>query len=218
VLFGWLSKVRLFAAGKAPQAWIPAGLALGGGGFLATLGMSALNGGLVNGPASDSGMGLVALGVLLTLFQTYSEELLFRGWLQQALSARVGQVAAVLLGAMLFGAFHILGGARGAVPLLNLALGGVWFGLLALRSGSVLAPLGAHFAWNAIEDLGFGLVPNPGTGPLGSFWNKDLAGPAWWGGVEDGLNASIGTTVVLVALILPLLQPRREPAAAPATA
>ncbi len=104
------------------------------------------------------------------------------------------------------------------MALVNLMLGGVLFGLLALRSGGLAAPVAAHFAWNATEDLGFGLVPNPGIGPLGALVDLDLAGPAHWGGSEEGLNTSVGMTVVLAALVVLLLarSVRSKPAAAAA--
>lgn len=214
---GWLSKVSPLAVGNAPLSWALAGFGFGAGGLLATLGLSALNGGLVAGSGSQAGAGLLLLGLAMTLFQTLSEELLFRGWLQPALIRQTGPLAGVLIAAILFGSYHILGGARGAIAIVNLILGGLLFGLLALRSGSVVAPLGAHFAWNAIEDLGFGLVPNPGVGSLGALWDKDLMGSPLWGGVEDGLNASLGTTFVLIALILPLLGRSKSANPRPAT-
>ncbi|HMP55013.1 MAG TPA: CPBP family intramembrane metalloprotease, partial [Novosphingobium sp.] len=75
-------------------------------------------------------------------------------------------------------------------------------------------PWAAHFAWNATEDAGLGLVPNPGNGPLGSLFDFDLVGSALWGGGPEGLNASIGTAAALVALIVPLLLIRPVPGSA----
>ncbi|MDE2595334.1 MAG: CPBP family intramembrane metalloprotease [Sphingomonadales bacterium] len=217
LLFGWFGKLRVLRWGDAPARWLAVGLALGAGGFLVTLGYAWLNGGLVPGEVARGSFGLIALGAALTLLQVGTEEVLFRGWLQPALIARVGVPAAVVLGAVVFAVFHIPAGAVSPMSLVNLVLGGVFFGLLALRSGGLVAPLAAHYAWNAIEDLGFGLVPNPGNGPLGSLSDWDLLGPPLWGGTPDGLNDSIGTTVALVALIVPLLLSRRSAvAAAPA--
>ena len=84
-------------------------------------------------------------------------------------------------------------------------LGGLWFGLLAVRSGGILAPMAAHFAWNASESIGFGLDPNPGVDDLGALANYDLVGLPIWGGSPEGLNASIAMTLVLAALVIPLL-------------
>ena len=81
----------------------------------------------------------------------------------------------------------------------------MWFGLLAVRSNGILAPMAAHFAWNASESIVFGLDPNPGVDDLGALANFDLVGMPMWGGTAEGLNASIAMTLVLAALVVPLL-------------
>lgn len=196
----------VWSTGLAPARWFGRGIALGLGGLTVTVGYAALNGGLIHGGAGGISTGFLLVGVLLTFFQVFAEELLFRGWLQQVLIARVGTLAGVGIGAVLFAAFHLGAGVRAPISLFNLMLGGIWFGLLALRSGGLIAPLAAHFAWNVVEDLGLGLIPNPSTGPLGAFIDLDLSGLPLWGGQPEALNASIGTTLVLLALIMPLLQ------------
>ena len=216
-ILGKIGRIPVLRAGNAPGNWAAIGFGLGAAGFLVTAGYSWLNGGLVPGDPASGMSGLVAAGVVLTLVQVGTEEMLFRGWLQPALAQRLGAPAALLVGAAIFAAFHIPAGATSPMSLINLMAGGLWFGLLTLRSGGLVAPLLAHFAWNAIEDLGFGLTPNPGAGPLGSLMNWDLLGQTLWGATEAGLNDSVGTTVVLAALILPLLRsktPQAQPAAA----
>ena len=216
-ILGKIGRIPVLRVGNAPGTWAAIGFGLGAAGFLVTAGYSWLNGGLVPGDPASGMSGLVAAGVVLTLVQVGTEEMLFRGWLQPALAQRLGAPAALLVGAAIFAAFHIPAGATSPMSLINLMAGGLWFGLLTLRSGGLVAPLLAHFAWNAIEDLGFGLTPNPGAGPLGSLMNWDLLGQTLWGATEAGLNDSVGTTVVLAALILPLLRsktPQAQPAAA----
>ena len=146
----------------------------------------------------------------MILFQVAAEEVFFRGWIQPALSRKVGSIAGVALAALLFTGFHVTGGARAPLSLVNILLAGVLFGLLALRSGGILASIAAHFAWNASENLGLGLDPNPGIDIFGGLFDIDLAGAPTWGGNPEGLNASIGTVAVLVALILPLLAAARN--------
>lgn len=206
-LLGMVGHQRVARRGSAAAHWAMIAGALGLAGLLTTLGFAAINGGVVRGPGVPFSAGLVLLGVALTLLQVSTEELLFRGWLQPALIERIGVPLGIVLGAALFAAFHLPSGVRAPLSLVNLMLGGVWFGLLAQRSGGLVAPIAAHFAWNAVEDLGFGLTPNPGTGALGSWINLDLTGLSLWGAQADGLNASIGTTIVLAALIVPLAWP-----------
>lgn len=216
-LFAWISGVRFLRAGEAPALWLGLGLLFGAVGLGMSAAYSWLNGGLVPGPLPSAPVAMLALGAALTLLQVGTEELFFRGWMQPALGARSNGLVAVLLTALVFAAFHVPAGLTSPVSVVTLLLGGILFGLLALRSGGVLAPLGAHFAWNMIEDQGLGLVPNPGSGTLGSYVDLDLLGSALWGGHEEGLNASIGTVIVLVALILPLLR-GRTPKDAPVAA
>lgn len=203
LVFARIDGFSALRAGEATGRWAAAGLATGviGLGLAATF--AALAGSLIAGQGTALGASIL-LGVLLILFQTGSEELFFRGWLFKALDGRIGPWAAIGLSALLFTGFHILGGARTPMSLLNLLLGGIWFGLLAWRSGGLVAPLLAHFGWNATEELVAGLSPNPGSGVFGALMDWDLVGNPLWGGTEEGLNTSIGMAVVLVALILPL--------------
>lgn len=209
VILGLLARRPVLRTGKRPVFWTIAGLANGVFAIAVVAGLAWLSGGMR--PALNPlpvVPGLLALGVGLTVFQAAAEEVLFRGWLQTALIERIGTHAGLVVGALVFAGFHAIGAARNPVSLVNLVLGGLWFGLLALRSGGILAPIAAHFAYNAIEDCGLGLVPNGPSewvGPLGALRDMDLVGQPLWGSTGEGLNASLGLTAVLLALVLPLL-------------
>jgi len=218
LLLGLIERRKVLRAGRRPLRWTWLGLALGAGGLAACVAYVWLNGTLRSGPLEPVPPNYLALNFGVLLLGVLAEELLFRGWLLSALQDRVGDSLAVLLSALAFSAFHLwAGGAMVAISLANLLLGGLWFGLLALRTGGIVAPTMAHLGWNATEDLGFGLVPNPGIGELGAFTNYEMAGSVLWGGGDEGLNASIAMTLVLTALVVPLL-PRfeRGPAASQA--
>lgn len=220
IAFSWIDGFAAFRLGEAPGRWAAVGLATGIIGLSLSAAFAAMAGSLVAGPGAALSSAIL-LGAAMILFQTGSEELFFRGWLFKALDGRIGSgtrgtAAAVAVSALLFTGFHILGGARTPMSLLNLLLGGVWFGLLAWRSQGLIAPLLAHFGWNATEELVAGLTPNPGSGVFGAFMDWDLAGSPLWGGSEEGLNTSIGMAVVLVALIVPLVwRPEAAPMAEP---
>jgi hypothetical protein len=214
-----LSHVRLLRRGERPGFWLGVGLALGTAGLLATLALSGLQGGIASGVVPSAALGVLSLGMVLTLFQTGVEEVFFRGWLQPALIDRIGPAAGIVVTALCFCAFHVAGGARAPVSLLNIALAGLFFGLLAWRSGGIVASIAAHFAWNVIESSVLGLVPNPANDVFGSLIDFDLQGSPLWGGQEEGLNASIGTVAVLLALIVPLAwRPTTAPVVTPAIA
>jgi membrane protease YdiL (CAAX protease family) len=185
--------------------------------LLAATGLVALSGSIGTGmQAPGRGAGLL-LGTLLLFVQTAGEEVYVRGWLQPVLGRAFGGFVAVALAAAIFVVLHLIVGARSPLTLFNLFLAGAWFGLLALRTGGLAAPIAAHFGWNWAESVLLGLDPNPGVGMFGAVFNLDMRGPAAWGGSPEGLNASVATSFVLVALILPLLVRRASaPSVSPA--
>ena len=199
------SGLRTRLALARPGAWSFAGLVMGAAGLGCGALFAWLHGGLRPGADAVPPVTMLAAGLGFTLFQVTAEELLFRGWLQPLLMRLAGAWPGLLLGAAAFAGVHLASGMMPVVSIANIALAGLLFGLLAWRSGGLAAPVAAHFGWNAMEDLGLGLTPNPGVGPFGALHNVDVAGAALWGGGEDGLNGSIGTTLVLLALALPLL-------------
>lgn len=208
---------RVWLGGTPMSALL--GLACGAGGFALVLGLAELAGVVVPGNASMVGpaaAGGISAGLVVFAFQCGAEEIFFRGWLQPVLCARWGGWLGVLVTAVMFGALHLAGGARSPQALANLLLGGLMFGLLALRSGGLWAPFLAHFAWNWIEACGVGLEPNPGIGPHGALVDLDLNGPSLWSGGLDDLNGSLATTVVLASIVIGLIALAPVRSAAPA--
>ena len=162
------------------------------------------------GGGGGAGAGMFLWGTALIVIQSGSEEVFFRGWIQPILVKAWG-FAGILTTAATFAALHLIGGAISVVSVLNMFLGGVLFGLLAARYGGIAVAVAAHFAWNWAEQLLFGLYPNPGIGSFGSILNFDLVGSSWWGGSDEGLNASIATTFALAILLAPyLIVPARD--------
>lgn len=203
LVMGLIERRRILRAGCNPLKWSAIGLAVGVGGMAIAAGYVWLNGTMVPSSASEAlPGGTIALGLAISVLTVGAEEILFRGWLLPALRDRVGAALAIVLSALAFSAFHVLGGAQAPLSLVNLMLGGIWFGLLAHRSGGLLAPFFAHLGWNVAEELGLGLVSGS---EFVSLLNYEMVGAALWGGSDEGLNASIAMTVVLVALIVPLL-------------
>lgn len=207
LLLGQLGRHRVLRAGGRPLWWILVGQLVGAGGLATCVFYAWLNGSLRPITIDAEAQNHLLLGTAIVLLGVAAEELLFRGWLLGALQDMLGSSWAVLLSAIAFSGFHWWAGGAAAdvVSLANLLLGGLWFGLLAVRSGGILAPMAAHFAWNASESIVFGLDPNPGVDDLGALTNYDLVGLPMWGGSGEGLNASIAMTLVLAALVIPLL-------------
>ncbi|WP_338559979.1 CPBP family intramembrane glutamic endopeptidase [Erwinia sp. E_sp_B04_7] len=85
-------------------------------------------------------------------FVSLAEEALFRGYLQQRLSQKLGNLWGLLLASMLFGLAHIAGG-----PMLVCfaTLAGLIYGLAWLWSGRLWVSTLMHFAFNLLHLLFF---------------------------------------------------------------
>ena len=210
---GALERRNAAAMGAAPGRNLSLGVALGVGGLTLAVLYAWIAGGVQAGGGVTASVPTLVWGLILIGFQTAAEEVYFRGWLQPALARRWGATPGIIAAALAFAALHVAGGARAPLSLLNLLLGGFVFGSLAARGGGLAAAIGAHWGWNAAEQLAWGLDPNPGLGSFGALVDKELVGAALWGGSADGLNGGLGMTLALVAILLPLVAGRRSAAA-----
>lgn len=219
VLWGMLAKQVVLASGRSPLKSAGVGVAMGIAGVLVATGYVALAGSLhwtitYNKPH----ILLLLAGSCLTLFQCAGEEIYFRGWVQPMLARGWGVWPGLVVTSLLFAALHVFAGVRAPLSLLNVFLAGGLFGLLAVRTGGLMAPVAAHFAWDWMESIGLGLYPNPGVDVWTSLWNLDMVGSPLWGGSTEGLNGSLAETFVLVALAVPfawgLIVPQKAAVAA----
>ena len=204
---GW-ERRPLLRPGTAPVPYLALGRTCGGLGFAAAVGLAYLAGVVTPAAPQQPLAGPIAVGAALVVAQSLAEEAFFRGWLQPIVCARWGGWIGLVVTSLLFAGLHVIAGAQGWLAVLNLFLGGLLFGLLALRTGGLLAPAAAHFAWNWTESGVLGLVPDP----AGSLVQLKLAGPVLWSGGADTMNGSLATTLVLALLTggLLLLRPRPQ--------
>jgi hypothetical protein len=203
---------RLWRRGSEPLTDVAMGLACGSAGFCTAVLIAYMAGSVTTGAPPASPAGAIVLGAALVIIQAVAEEAFFRGWLQPVLGASWGVWAGLLLTAAAFAALHIIAGAHGALAVINLFLGGLLFGLLALRTGGLMAPAAAHFAWNWSESGVLGLSPDPS----GSLLTLRLSGAPLWSGGADTMNGSLATTLVLSVLVGAFLVARTSPQTAAA--
>lgn len=140
--------------------------------------------------------GTAALAILA--LPAAAEEAFFRGYPLQLLSRSWGVFPALVLTSVAFGLLHGLNPGLTWVALVNLAVAGVFLGVVFLKTGSLWWATGAHLGWN--WTLGF-LVDLPVSGlemvdtPL---WTGVSSGPSWLGGGSFGPEGSVLTTVIVV--------------------
>lgn len=215
---GGVCSVRAWAPGRASPLLLGGAFALGFAAPALAAGFGWLNGGLVPGEAAggDKGSAILLLGAALLLLQIVAEELLLRGWLLQVLRGAFGRPVALVLTALAFAVWTMAGAPLAVLPAFNLILFGLVLAVAADRFGGIAVTIAARLGWSLLEDLLLGINPNPGTGAFGALFDFDLTGGPLWGGSEAGLAHSLGTSAVLVAILLPLMLNRRQPEALPA--
>jgi uncharacterized protein len=153
----------------------------------------------------------LAVGFGLLFFQVVSEELFFRSWLLPTVAAQWGPSIGLLSSSLIFSALHQIGQDFLPIQFVNQALGGLLFGLLAFRCGSIWAAIGAHMGWNFLYFHGLGLAPNPGSDPLGVVFDFDTVGnPIVFGGENELIaGANVGAILVLLCATLMLIGPAK---------
>jgi membrane protease YdiL (CAAX protease family) len=110
-----------------------------------------------------SGARAALIGLPLAFVLMFSEELLFRGYAFRKAEKLWGAPVALVGSSLLFGAYHVVGSGywgAGALFLFAMpALGGLVFGLAALRTGGLALPLGLHLGgnWVGASVLGLGV-------------------------------------------------------------
>ncbi len=138
------------------------------------------------------------------------EELMLRGIGFNALRRGLGDVAAIAITSVVFGALHLFNPHASWLATLIIALVGVWFGLLVVRSGSVLTSIGVHVAWNFFEGYVFGQPVSGNDTGAALFIGATRSTSTFWSGGDFGPEAAGFTAVVLlIAITITARWPRR---------
>jgi membrane protease YdiL (CAAX protease family) len=94
--------------------------------------------------------------LLLYVMLSCREEFAYRAYSQHSLKYRSGPWIALLMGALLFGIEHVLGGASWLYGLAGAGVGSLLYGMAALTTRELAFPIGIHAAWNVGQwALGF---------------------------------------------------------------
>jgi membrane protease YdiL (CAAX protease family) len=189
---------------RAKSIWFIFGLLAGAAGFFLAL-AAAYGLGVVRFISESVLSPHLVAGIVEAVFiiglRAFGEEFFFRAWLQPLLARSWGVTLGLAVTSILFGLVHVFSRGVPFVVFVNVSLAGAFFGLLALRTGGLAAPMAAHWAWNAIEQCLVGLTPNPGVDSMGTVFDLDLVGRVLFSGGSDGLNGSIGTTAALIVCV-----------------
>ena len=151
-----------------------------------------------------------AFGGLALFFGAMGEELLFRGYAFQLLIRSVGPFATILPTSVIFGLMHSRNPDANALGIVNTVAWGILLGYAVWRTGALWLPIGLHFGWNvALPLLGSNLSGfTMGVTGYTLKWNVGVL----WSGGGYGVEGSVLTTVIVVALffVLRKLIPQSE--------
>lgn len=142
----------------------------------------------------------LVFSAILFVIAALAEEALFRGYPLQTMTRAGLAGLGVLITSVAFAGIHIGNpNFKEGIPLLNLVLAGVWFGVAYLRTRSLWLPLGIHWAWNWALGSLFGLPVSgiKSLAPHPLLQGTDL-GPAWLTGGSFGIEGGIACTAALV--------------------
>lgn len=133
---------------------------------------------------------LIPLALLVGLTPGICEELLFRGYVQKRLVERWGGLVGIGLASVVFAVFH-----WDLVHSTAVLAIGVYLGWIAMRSGSILPAMLAHFLNNFFSVIVIGVLPDVTPGQLPS----DLQG------VPLGAMLGVVLTMLLSLACLPTI-------------
>ncbi|EAF4531104.1 CPBP family intramembrane metalloprotease [Listeria innocua] len=139
------------------------------------------------------------------ILQSFSEELLIRGYFMTSLATRIPTWSAVIISSLIFSIFHVLNGNATVLSCLNLTLVGFFFSLVFLLSKSIIFTGFLHAAWNFTLSCIFGFeISNVQIGTTLFKTHFQINDSLITGG-KFGIEASIVVTFLLTFLILSII-------------
>ncbi len=149
----------------------------------------------------------VLLWGIAYIIQSFTEEIMCRGFLQTSLSRRVNPQLAIALTSLAFMAPHLssmleMSGWTMVVGIVNLLLVSCLFSVIMIKEESLGAPCGMHFGWNFCLGIVFGLSVSGGDGGNGVVRILVKPGHTLLTGGIYGIEASVLLLPELVSIIL----------------
>lgn len=202
--------------GAKPVGKFLGGLAIGAGMMAVgvavpwALGQYELGGSVHGRVGTDAILWLIPL-LAVFILQGSTEELVTRGYMLPVAGRQIPAAAAIIGTSVLFAGMHL---AFEPIPFANIALYALFAAFVALGDGSLWRICGIHAGWNYCQGNVFGL-PVSGNPEGTALWDfGPVAGSnELISGGNFGVEASlIGTTIMVVALVVSIVYYRRKEA------
>ena len=137
-------------------------------------------------------------GLLKYVFVGFFEEILSRGYMMSALKTTRNKWVIFFLPAVVFGLLHLMNPSVGVLPVVNIALVGVLFGYMVVKTGDIWMPIGFHITWNFFQGNIFGFQVSGNAYDV-SVLSTPSAGSSLING--GGFGPEGGLVVTLIALL-----------------
>lgn len=161
---------------------------------------------LITTPLTQTGLNALLWGLLLFIGVAFSEEIVYRGYIQHALK-HLGLVKSICITSLLFAITHLINSSYSPLSLIYLVLGGILFSLIRVVAKNIWVPIGFHITWNWTLSSVLGILyENPAKRwlftyiPQNTIWNGGQNGP------ESGLVGIIMLLIAIVILIIVLIK------------
>jgi membrane protease YdiL (CAAX protease family) len=162
----------------------------------------------LNIPAQRSLAILVDAGFFFLLGAAF-EEVLFRGYIFQALMQWISFLPAMMVMALCFSLAHLRNPNAGTLGFINIALASVWFSVAYFKTRGLWLPIGLHFGWNFAQTTLFGLPTSGITFADKSLVETAASGPAWLTGGAFGPEGGLLATIALLSCTWYIWQSKR---------
>jgi len=137
---------------------------------------------------TTAGLGVAVIVFLQFVAVSWSEELLFRGYLMQTMMRGMGLKWGVIISSVLFGFAHAGNPDATMVTNIFIILIALQIVYAYLKTGSLWLPLGLHLGWNFFQASVFGFASSGQASP--ALISQTAVGPTWISGGPFGAEAS----------------------------
>lgn len=142
------------------------------------------------------------LDIVLFVSIGFAEEIFSRGYIMSSLRQTRSMAAVIVLSSVIFSCLHLLNSGFALLPFFNIALAGLLFAYMFVRSNNIWMPIGFHITWNYFQGsvYGFPVSGSAAGGVITTIYPKSdlLNGGAF--GPEGGLAVTAALLLCFLAV------------------
>ncbi|RUL78391.1 CPBP family intramembrane glutamic endopeptidase [Dyella choica] len=144
-------------------------------------------------------LGSACIWLVFFSLVAFNEESILRGYPLFRMLRTWGPLPAVLVSSLLFGAAHLGNAGENPLGIATAVVVGLVYGLVIVRTGSLLWAIGFHAGWDWTLTCFWGAADS-GVPTEGSVMQLTPSGPAWLSGGAAGPEGSLLCVVLLIVL------------------